>query len=50
MTDPINNPFTIKPKDRKLLRSSTVRKWIKDVEKKLQDKMERDGTAWWANK
>lgn len=43
----MNKPFTITTTDKKLLRSSAVRQWLREVEKVLKKKMEEGGTAWW---
>lgn len=43
----MNEPFTITLTSRKLLKSSAVRKWLREVEKVLKSKKEEGATAWW---
>ena len=40
-------PFTITPKDKRLLKSKAVRDWLKKAEKMVKKEMENNKTAWW---
>lgn len=43
----MRKPFTIIPKDKKLLKSKEVKKWLREVEKLVKKEMESNKTAWW---
>lgn len=40
-------PFSLIPKDKKLLKSGRVRKWLRATEKITKQEMEKEGIAWW---
>jgi len=40
-------PFKITPTNKKLLKSSKFRAWLKKVESIVKEEMENNKTAWW---